>query len=113
MQFETIHPFLDGNGRIGQLLVALMLCHEKVLREPLLYSSLYIKQYRRQYYAELNLVRESGEFDRWLEFFCDRASRQRGAGCRHGETKFCRISGGPRSSEGSGPAGGREDRHNQ
>ena len=69
VQFETIHPFLDGNGRIGRLLVTLMLCHDNVLREPLLYSSLYFKQHRRQYYAELNLVRESGDFERWLEFF--------------------------------------------
>jgi Fic family protein len=69
VQFETIHPFLDGNGRIGRLLITLMLCHDKVLREPLLYSSLYFKQRRQQYYAELNAVRESGDFERWLEFF--------------------------------------------
>jgi Fic family protein len=69
VQFESIHPFLDGNGRIGRLLVTLMLCHDKVLREPLLYSSLYFKQHRRQYYAELNSARESGDFERWLEFF--------------------------------------------
>jgi Fic family protein len=69
VQFETIHPFLDGNGRIGRLLVTLLLCHDRVLREPLLYSSLYLKQHRQQYYAELNAVRESGDFERWLEFF--------------------------------------------
>jgi len=69
VQFETIHPFLDGNGRIGRLLVTLVLCHESVLRQPLLYSSLYLKQHREQYYAELNAVRESGDFERWLEFF--------------------------------------------
>jgi Fic family protein len=69
VQFETIHPFLDGNGRVGRLLVTLILCHDKVLREPLLYSSLYLKQHRRQYYTELNAVRESGDFERWLEFF--------------------------------------------
>jgi Fic family protein len=69
VQFETIHPFLDGNGRIGRLLITLLLCHDKVLREPLLYSSLYFKQHRQQYYAELNAVRESGDFERWLEFF--------------------------------------------
>lgn len=69
VQFEAIHPFQDGNGRIGRLLVTLMLCHDKVLRDPLLYSSLYFKQHRRQYYAELNLVRESGDFERWLAFF--------------------------------------------
>jgi cell filamentation protein, protein adenylyltransferase len=69
VQFETIHPFLDGNGRIGRLLITLVLCHDGVLREPLLYSSLYLKQHRQQYYAELNAVRESGDFERWLEFF--------------------------------------------
>ncbi len=69
VQFETIHPFLDGNGRIGRLLVTLLLCHERVLREPLLYSSLYFKQNRQQYYAELNSVRESGDFERWIDFF--------------------------------------------
>jgi Fic family protein len=69
VQFETIHPFLDGNGRIGRLLITLLLCHDKVLREPLLYSSLYFKQHRQRYYAELNAVRESGDFERWLEFF--------------------------------------------
>jgi Fic family protein len=69
VQFETIHPFLDGNGRIGRLLITLLLCHDRVLREPLLYSSLYLKQHRQQYYEELNAVRESGDFERWLEFF--------------------------------------------
>jgi Fic family protein len=69
VQFETIHPFLDGNGRIGRLLITLLLCHDRVLREPLLYSSLYLKQHRQQYYAELNAVRETGDFERWLEFF--------------------------------------------
>ena len=68
-QFETIHPFLDGNGRIGRLLITLLLCHDGVLREPLLYSSLYFKQHRQQYYSELNGVRESGDFERWLDFF--------------------------------------------
>jgi Fic family protein len=69
LQFETIHPFLDGNGRIGRLLITLLLCHEGVLREPLLYSSLYFKQNRQRYYAELNNARESGDFERWLDFF--------------------------------------------
>jgi Fic family protein len=69
VQFETIHPFLDGNGRIGRLLTTLLLCHDRVLREPLLYSSLYLKQHRQQYYVELNAVRETGDFERWLEFF--------------------------------------------
>ena len=69
LQFETIHPFLDGNGRIGRLLITLLFCHEGVLREPLLYSSLYFKQNRQRYYNELNAARESGDFERWLDFF--------------------------------------------
>jgi Fic family protein len=69
LQFETIHPFLDGNGRIGRLLITLLLCHEGVLREPLLYPSLYFKQNRQRYYDELNGARESGDFERWLDFF--------------------------------------------
>jgi Fic family protein len=69
LQFETIHPFLDGNGRIGRLLITLLLCHEGVLREPLLYPSLYFKQNRQRYYDELNGARASGDFERWLDFF--------------------------------------------
>jgi Fic family protein len=69
LQFETIHPFLDGNGRIGRLLITLLLCSEGVLREPLLYASLYLKEHRQRYYSELNAVRETGDFERWLEFF--------------------------------------------
>jgi Fic family protein len=69
LQFETIHPFLDGNGRVGRLLITLLLCHEGTLREPLLYSSLFFKEHRQQYYSELNSVRDTGDFERWVEFF--------------------------------------------
>ena len=69
LQFETIHPFLDGNGRVGRLLITLLLCHDGTLREPLLYCSLYFKQHRQQYYSELNSVRETGDLERWIEFF--------------------------------------------
>jgi len=69
LQFETIHPFLDGNGRVGRLLITLLMCHEGLLRDPLLYCSLYFKQHRQQYYSELNAVRDSGNFARWIEFF--------------------------------------------
>jgi Fic family protein len=69
LQFETIHPFLDGNGRVGRLLITLLLCHDGTLREPLLYCSLYFKQHRQQYYAELNSARKTGDFERWIEFF--------------------------------------------
>lgn len=68
-QFETIHPFLDGNGRLGRLLITLMLCTEKVLNDPILYLSLYFKTHRDQYYGLLTNVRESGDWESWLEFF--------------------------------------------
>lgn len=69
VQFETIHPFLDGNGRIGRLLVTLYLCMNGVLRKPLLYLSLYLKSHRREYYRLLQEVREHGNWEAWLDFF--------------------------------------------
>ena len=71
VQFETIHPFLDGNGRVGRLLITLMLCHDNVLHKPLLYPSLYFKQHRQQYYEELNAVRAEGDYERWIDFFAE------------------------------------------
>jgi len=70
-QFDTIHPFLDGNGRLGRLLIALLLCEQKVLREPMLYLSLYFKTHRRQYYELLNNVRMTGDWEAWLDFFAE------------------------------------------
>ena len=69
VQFETLHPFLDGNGRIGRLLVTLYLCVQDVLRKPLLYLSLYLKTHRADYYRLLQEVRERGAWEAWLEFF--------------------------------------------
>jgi Fic family protein len=69
VQFETIHPFLDGNGRIGRLLVTLYLCVHGVLRKPLLYLSLYLKTHRADYYRLLQEVREHGAWEAWLDFF--------------------------------------------
>jgi Fic family protein len=69
VQFETIHPFLDGNGRIGRLLVTLYLCLHGVVRRPLLYLSLYLKAHRADYYRLLQEVREHGRWEAWLEFF--------------------------------------------
>ncbi len=71
VQFETIHPFLDGNGRVGRLLITLLLCADGLLREPLLYLSVYFKNHRAAYYDLLNEVRLSGDWERWLEFFAD------------------------------------------
>ncbi len=69
VQFETIHPFLDGNGRLGRLLITLYLCEQGVLEEPLLYLSLYLKTHRQTYYSFLQEVREHGRWETWLEFF--------------------------------------------
>jgi Fic family protein len=69
VQFETIHPFLDGNGRIGRLLIAFMLHQGGVLDRPLLYLSLFFKQHRDQYYQLLDRVRSEGEWEAWIEFF--------------------------------------------
>ena len=71
VQFETIHPFLDGNGRLGRLLITLLLCERKVLREPMLYLSLYFKTHRRYYYELLNSVRLTGDWEAWLDFFAE------------------------------------------
>jgi Fic family protein len=71
VQFESIHPFLDGNGRLGRLLVTLFLCSQKVMRQPLLYLSLYFKKHRAEYYRLLQEVRERGDWEAWLEFFLD------------------------------------------
>lgn len=71
VQFETIHPFLDGNGRVGRLLVTLFLCANGVLRTPLLYLSLYLKTHRADYYRLLQEVRENGAWESWLEFFLE------------------------------------------
>ena len=71
VQFETIHPFLDGNGRLGRLLITLLLCEKKVLQEPMLYLSLYFKTHRQYYYELLNRVRTTGDWESWLDFFAE------------------------------------------
>lgn len=71
VQFETIHPFLDGNGRVGRLLITLLLHDAGVLRQPLLYLSLFFKQHRARYYELLNHVRLTGDWEAWVEFFLE------------------------------------------
>ncbi len=68
-QFETIHPFLDGNGRLGRLLITFYLCWKKALYRPLLYLSYYFKLHRQEYYDRLSLVRERGDYEQWIAFF--------------------------------------------
>jgi len=70
-QFETIHPFLDGNGRVGRLLITLLLCSQGVLERPLLYLSLYLKRNRDAYYDHLQRIRTDGAWEGWLRFFLD------------------------------------------
>jgi Fic family protein len=71
VQFETIHPFLDGNGRLGRLLIGLLLEHWELLGQPLLYLSLFFKRHRAEYYRRLNAVRVDGDWEGWLDFFLD------------------------------------------
>ncbi len=71
VQFETIHPFLDGNGRVGRLLIILMLCDAGILAEPLLYLSLYFKTHRQEYYRLLSDIRTTGDWEAWLSYFLE------------------------------------------
>lgn len=68
-QFETIHPFLDGNGRTGRLLITFLLCEQNILQRPLLYISYYFKKYRSEYYSHLQAIRDTGNWEGWLKFF--------------------------------------------
>jgi len=70
-QFETIHPFLDGNGRVGRLLITLFLCDQDYLSSPFLYLSLFFKQHRNIYYDRLSEPRKNGDFERWINFFLE------------------------------------------
>ena len=71
VQFETIHPFLDGNGRLGRLLITFLLCAAGLLKKPLLYLSLFFKNRRDEYYSHLQNVREKGEWEEWIKFFLE------------------------------------------
>jgi Fic family protein len=80
-QFETIHPFLDGNGRLGRLLLTLLLCENGVLREPMLYLSLYLKANRDQYYELLQKTRMEGAWEEWLKFFLEGIAQTANQAC--------------------------------
>jgi Fic family protein len=71
VQFETIHPYLDGNGRIGRLLITLLLAHWRLLSAPLLYLSLFFKRHRAEYYRRIAEVRKSGDWEAWTDFFLE------------------------------------------
>jgi Fic family protein len=71
VQFESVHPFLDGNGRVGRLLITFLMCAEGLLAEPLLYLSLYLKEHRDRYYQLLDWVRTEGDWEAWIDFFAD------------------------------------------
>lgn len=68
-QFETIHPFLDGNGRVGRLLITFLLCQQQILQKPVLYISHYFKKYRNKYYELLQNIRDNGDWESWIKFF--------------------------------------------
>ncbi|MEY4089596.1 MAG: hypothetical protein RJB55_1867 [Verrucomicrobiota bacterium] len=78
VQFETIHPFLDGNGRLGRLLIALLLHQGRLLSQPLLYLSLYFKEHRALYYEHLTRVRATGDWESWVDFFLEGVERTAG-----------------------------------
>ncbi|HNT27002.1 MAG TPA: Fic family protein, partial [bacterium] len=78
VQFETIHPFLDGNGRLGRLFIALILHHEHLLSQPLLYLSLYFKRQRSEYYRLLDVVRLEGDWEAWIDFFLEGVAQTAG-----------------------------------
>lgn len=105
VQFETIHPFLDGNGRVGRLLITLVLVNEGALREPLLYLSLYFKRHRAAYYQHLGAVRQDGDWAGWLRFFAKAVIETAGSAVetsrrltRVFEDDLARIHGIPRGS---------------
>src|SRR5262245_36481190 len=81
-QFETIHPFLDGNGRLGRLLVALILARREALSRPLLYISVFLAQHKPDYYQWLTRVREEGDWEGWLNFFFEGVEQAAMEACR-------------------------------
>ena len=105
VQFETIHPFLDGNGRVGRLLITFLLCHDGVLREPLLYLSLYFKQHRESYYELLNDVRKNGDWEDVACFLSRRRDADRGRSCLDCTAVALPVSGRPSKDTTDGACG--------
>lgn len=92
VQFETLHPYLDGNGRIGRLLIALLLEHWKVLPHPLLYLSLFFRRHQAEYYRRLSRVRSDGDWEGWLDFFLDGVATVGEEAVRLSRELFARVS---------------------
>jgi Fic family protein len=92
VQFETIHPYLDGNGRLGRMLIALLLDHWKLLKSPLLYLSLYLKQNQAAYYRRLEAIRSEGDWVGWLRFFLDGVAEIADDATRTARALYARIS---------------------
>ncbi len=92
VQFETIHPFLDGNGRVGRLLIVLQLVADGLLREPLLFPSLFFKAHRPLYYELLNDVRLRGDWERWIDFFAEAVSASAGQALRTAQALLALVS---------------------
>lgn len=106
VQFETIHPFLDGNGRLGRLLIALLLYHGGLLSQPLLYLSLYLKQHRSVYYDLLDTVRAQGDWEAWVDFFWRESRRPLLGPCRQPADwwhSLRQIHAAPRRGDGERP----------
>lgn len=93
VQFETIHPYLDGNGRIGRLLIGLLLEHWGLLKAPLLYISLFFKRHRAEYYRRLNAVRLEGDWEGWIDFFLDGVATIADEAIESARTLFALVNG--------------------
>jgi Fic family protein len=107
-QFETIHPFLDGNGRVGRLLITLLLCTEEqqVMSRPLLYLSLYLKRNRDEYYTHLQRVRTHGEWEEWLHFFLEGVNEVAGSATETTRRLLALVEEDRRAIHGLGRASG-------
>ncbi|MCX6379857.1 MAG: Fic family protein [Armatimonadetes bacterium] len=106
VQFETIHPFLDGNGRIGRLLIPLLLVYEKALEQPLLYLSLYFKTHRATYYDLLQTVRQNGDWEGWVAFFLEGVAETAEQATRTAQAIFRQTAEDRQRIEGTGRSAG-------